>query len=200
MDREIQILVDLLAALGTGVLIGIERGWIEQKDGDKDRIVGIFGFAMAGLLGGIWAEIAAFVNDWILSILFVAFALLIAAAQLQLTKAHDDTEGDITTSIALLITFSLGGGCLRTSYSRPGYCRSGYCYFEPKAGATPLAENPGGSENSCRYQISGHLRNTATPAAEQEVWTVECPESLLDMVDGGSHIRAFIFGTRTHQI
>lgn len=63
MDREIQILVDLLAALGTGVLIGIERGWIEQKDGDKDRIVGIFGFAMAGLLGGIWAEIAAFVND-----------------------------------------------------------------------------------------------------------------------------------------
>lgn len=108
MDQEIQILVDLLAALGTGILIGIERGWIEQKDGDKDRIVGIRGFAMAGLLGGLWAEIAAFLNDWILAIVFAAFAILIAAAQLQLTKAHDDTDVDITTSIALLITFSLG--------------------------------------------------------------------------------------------
>ena len=105
---EIEILWNLLSALGIGLLIGIERGWSGRTEDEGDRVAGIRTFSLVGLLGGIWGELTDYMGDWILAAVFVAFAALVIVSYVMETKIQEDKDVGITTEIALLITFSLG--------------------------------------------------------------------------------------------
>lgn len=106
MEQSLDILWNLLSALGVGLLIGVERGWSGRKEDEGDRVAGIRTFSLVGLLGGVWALMADFMSEWILAVIFLAFTALVIAAHLIETKVHKDIG--ITTEVALLLTFSLG--------------------------------------------------------------------------------------------
>ncbi|MGD8426485.1 MAG: MgtC/SapB family protein [Balneolaceae bacterium] len=109
MDQQhLDIIFDLLSAFGVGLLIGIERGWSGRKEDEGDRVAGIRTFSLTGLLGGIWAELSAFMNDWILAVIFLAFSALVVTSYIIETKIHEEKDVGITTEVALLLTFSLG--------------------------------------------------------------------------------------------
>lgn len=108
MDQHLKILLDLLTALGLGLLIGIERGWSGRKEDEGDRVAGIRTFSLVGLLGGIWAKLATFVGNWILAAVFIAFSALVVASYIIQGKDKQHKDIGITTEISLMITFSLG--------------------------------------------------------------------------------------------
>ncbi|MDR9419894.1 MgtC/SapB family protein [Gracilimonas sp.] len=96
------------AALGVGLLIGIERGWHGRKEDEGDRIAGIRTFSLSGLLGGIWAVLIPYTGEWILGMVFLAFTGLIIASYVFEQKVLDEKDIGITTEVGLLITYSLG--------------------------------------------------------------------------------------------
>lgn len=107
MDLQLQIIWNLLTALGIGLLIGIERGWSGRAEDEGDRIAGIRTFSLVGLLGGVWTEISRYVNEWILAVVFLAFAALVITSYIVEAKVEKEKDLGITTEVALLLTFSL---------------------------------------------------------------------------------------------
>lgn len=103
-----EILLNLLAALGVGLLIGIERGWTGRKEDEGDRVAGIRTFSLVGLFGGLSAELANYVTEWILGVIILAFSALVITSYVVETIVHKNKDVGITTEIALLLTFALG--------------------------------------------------------------------------------------------
>lgn len=108
MDLQLQIIWDLLSALGVGLLIGIERGWSGREQDEGDRVAGIRTFSLVGLLGGVWAQISNHVDDWILAAVLLCLGAIMVASYVVEFKTKGDKDIGITTEIALLLTFSLG--------------------------------------------------------------------------------------------
>jgi len=106
MENELKILWDLLTAFGVGLLIGIERGWKGRVKEEGDRVAGIRTFALTGILGGITGRLSVLIGDWLPAAAFFAFASVVAVAHFVGAKESEDIG--FTTSVALLITFSLG--------------------------------------------------------------------------------------------
>lgn len=106
MEIEFKILWTLLTALGVGLLIGIERGWKGRVKEEGDRVAGLRTFSLTGLLGGIIGILSVPVGEWLLAAAFLSFALVVAVAHFVGSKESEDVG--FTTSVALLITFSLG--------------------------------------------------------------------------------------------
>ncbi len=106
MESELKILWDLVTALGVGLLIGIERGWKGRVKGEGDRVAGIRTFALTGLLGGVIGMVSANMEEWLLPAAFLSFTILVAVSYFVGVKVSEDIG--FTTSVALLITFSLG--------------------------------------------------------------------------------------------
>lgn len=106
MENELKILYDLLTAFGVGLLIGIERGWQGRVKEEGDRVAGIRTFALTGILGGIMGIISGHFGEWLLAAAFLSFTTVVAVSYYIGVKESDDIG--FTTSVALLITFSLG--------------------------------------------------------------------------------------------
>jgi len=106
MDTQITIIWDLLTAFGVGLLIGIERGWKGRVKDEGDRIAGIRTFALTGILGGIIGRLSLVMGDWLFAAAFLSLSLVVSVAYFMGARESDDIG--FTTSVALLITFSLG--------------------------------------------------------------------------------------------
>ncbi|WP_448661073.1 MgtC/SapB family protein [Sphingomonas sp. CJ20] len=92
----------LAAALGVGLLIGLERGWRQREASDGTRVSGFRTFGLIGLAGGLSALLpgaigAVVAAGTILSVVIGYGVMLQRQASLS-----------ITTSIAAMITFGLG--------------------------------------------------------------------------------------------
>ena len=61
-----QTVLQLLAALLLGMLVGIERGWEAREKQSGERIAGIRTHALIGLLGGLAVLLSNSVSEWIL--------------------------------------------------------------------------------------------------------------------------------------
>ncbi|MDR8394394.1 MgtC/SapB family protein [Aliifodinibius sp. S!AR15-10] len=108
MDQETKILWDLFAALGVGLLIGIERGWTGREEDEGDRVAGIRTFSLVGLLGGLSAVMTNYVTPWILAAILLALSALVITSYAVETVVHKNKDLGITTEIALILTFLLG--------------------------------------------------------------------------------------------
>lgn len=106
MDLQLDIIWNILSALGIGLLIGIERGWSGREEDEGDRVAGIRTFSLVGLLGGVWGELSRFAGDWMLAVIFLSLTALVITSYIIDTR--EDKDLGITTEIALLLTFSLG--------------------------------------------------------------------------------------------
>ncbi len=105
MEAEFSIVVKLLAALGAGLLIGIERGWSGQQK-EEERVAGIRTFSLIGLLGGVWAILSTHVGDWIVALAFFAIAALAIASYI--VDARYSEDRGTTTAYTQMMTFALG--------------------------------------------------------------------------------------------
>ncbi len=103
---ELNTAWQFLAALGLGMLIGLER---ERTRGDEPIFAGARTFSLVALLGAI----TVFIGDqtgapWIVALAFLAVAALVVSAYY--VSAQKGYIG-ITTEASLLLTFFIGGMC-----------------------------------------------------------------------------------------
>lgn len=99
--------VNLLLALALGLLIGAERGW-ERRSAEEEgmRLAGIRTFGLIGLLGALWAMLAAELGELLLGLAFIAFTGLLIVSHVRQVRA--DRDYGITTLVAALLTFVIG--------------------------------------------------------------------------------------------
>ncbi|WP_119254673.1 MgtC/SapB family protein [Shinella zoogloeoides] len=95
-------------ALSIGLLVGLERGWQERDAPEGSRTAGIRTFGISGLLGGVLAAVArALGYPMVFPITFLGFAATLAVFKLR--EARSDSDYSVTTVMAGLGVFALGG-------------------------------------------------------------------------------------------
>lgn len=101
-----QILLRLAIALSLGLLIGLQRGWVDRERLSGERIAGIRTHALIGLLGGGCAILAQHLNAWMVGFGLLAVTMLaVTAYREQLQRTGDFS---ITGTVGLLLTFIFG--------------------------------------------------------------------------------------------
>ncbi|MCH7228046.1 MgtC/SapB family protein [Haloferula sp. A504] len=96
------LLVSLAIALGLGLLIGLQREWVQKP------MAGIRTFPLVALLGGLSAAIAEAHGGWVIAAaLLGCVALMIFANVPGAGDAREEGPG-LTTEFALLVTFAVG--------------------------------------------------------------------------------------------
>lgn len=109
------LLARLGLALAIGLLVGLERGWRERDAPDRSRTAGIRTYGICGLLGGIFAALAASLDA--VSVLiagFLGFAAVFASYKAR-EAAHDD-DFSVTGVVAGLGVFALGALAVSGDY------------------------------------------------------------------------------------
>ncbi|CAN7570492.1 DUF4010 domain-containing protein [Phenylobacterium sp. LjRoot225] len=95
------------AALGIGLLVGVERAWHQRDEREGGRTAGVRTFALIGLLGGLAGALsgaAASYVPWVasLAILTTAFAVF------SYREGGADQDFSVTSVVAAMVVFSLG--------------------------------------------------------------------------------------------
>ena len=104
--EEIVLFQRLGVALALGLLVGVERGWETRRRAEGRRVAGFRTFGLIGLLGGLWALIAAETGVLVLAVAFAALAAVLIVSQIQFLRKDGDVGA--TTMVAALVTFALG--------------------------------------------------------------------------------------------
>jgi len=102
-------------ALAIGLLVGLERGWLERDAPDRSRTAGIRTFGISGLLGGIVTALANALGA--ASVLvggFIAFAAIFAWYKAR--EAARDDDFSVTSVMAGLAVFALGAFSVAGDY------------------------------------------------------------------------------------
>ena len=93
------------AALGVGLMVGLERGWRDRDLPEGGRVAGLRTFALIGLLGGLLALLGP-APQLLLASGLLAVVLLFAVS---FRRAFDAAGSlSITTAVAAMATFGLG--------------------------------------------------------------------------------------------
>ena len=104
---DLQLLQRLTAALAIGGLIGIERGWKQRSEEPGSRAAGLRTYTLAGLLGGLSAILGEDMGVAAFAAMAIAFSAVFGMFQWRDTSA--DEEFSVTSTVAGLLTFALGG-------------------------------------------------------------------------------------------
>jgi len=104
--EEVVLFQRLGVALALGLLVGVERGWETRRRAEGQRVAGFRTFGLIGLLGGLWALIAAETGVLVLAVAFAALAAVLIVSQIQFLRKDGDVGA--TTMVAALVTFALG--------------------------------------------------------------------------------------------
>jgi uncharacterized membrane protein (DUF4010 family) len=104
------------AALGMGLLIGIERGWRTREADPGARTAGVRTFAITGLLGGVVGALAQALGTadgaggLLLGLAFAAYAAVFAVFCRDENRKTNTFSA--TTAVAGMVTFALGAYAL----------------------------------------------------------------------------------------
>lgn len=114
-QTDFEVLQRLMVALGIGLLVGVERGWRERKEGPGMRTAGIRTFTLIGLLGGVVGALAKSLEDPVaigilLSFSFLAFTGVFAVFRMR--ELEREKSYGMTTVVAAMVTFGLGAYAL----------------------------------------------------------------------------------------
>ena len=110
MDID-HLLTRLAVALGTGLLIGLERGWKTRAVREGTRAAGVRTFSICGLLGGLTAALAQATGGQAGTGLVLGFGFAVYAAVIAVFERDADRAAgsfSATTIVAELLTFILG--------------------------------------------------------------------------------------------
>lgn len=98
---ETNLLVRLAAALATGLLVGMQRGWALRGRSDGLRVAGFRTFGLIGFCGGLASLLPAVVGA------AVAFAVC-AVIAVGYAREADRSDLSATSAIASMVTFAAG--------------------------------------------------------------------------------------------
>jgi len=104
--QDMPLIINLSVALAIGILIGVERGWHERHLNTGQRIAGIRTFALIGFLGGL-LSCTPQIMPWAFVAGILAISALFGVGWYRFRTA--ETDIGITTIIAALVTYALGG-------------------------------------------------------------------------------------------
>ncbi|WP_250655981.1 MgtC/SapB family protein [Alkalimarinus coralli] len=104
--EQLSPFLGLTISLLLGLLVGIQRGWINRNKASGERIAGIRTHALIGLLGGLCGLLANIFSELVLGLAFLSLSILITAAYLNSQRSHADMS--ITSLIGILLTFVFG--------------------------------------------------------------------------------------------
>ncbi len=104
---ELELAKRLGVSLAIGLLIGIERGWKGRGLEEGMRVAGFRTFGLIGVLGGLWAVLAAVMGNGLLGLALLGFSILVTASYVVSIRC-DQADFGITTEVAALLTFALG--------------------------------------------------------------------------------------------
>jgi len=93
--------MDLLIALGIGLLIGL------QKERAESPLAGLRTFALVSLFGAVAALVSAEAGGWVIAASVLAVAALMITGNVMLMRANQIDPGQ-TTEIAMVLTFLTG--------------------------------------------------------------------------------------------
>lgn len=98
--------VRLAAAFAIGLLVGIERGWMQREVHEHRRAAGFRTFSITGLLGGVTGALTLVTSPVVLGLGLLVFTALFGAFQWLEARSGQDLSA--TTAIAGVLTFVLG--------------------------------------------------------------------------------------------
>lgn len=102
-----ELILRLGLALAIGLLVGLERGWREREAPAGSRTAGIRTYGISGLLGGLFAALAAALGA--VAVLVAGFLGFAAAfAWFKFREARHDEDFSVTAVIAGMTVFALG--------------------------------------------------------------------------------------------
>ncbi len=96
-----ELLMSVGAALGIGLLVGMQREW------EHNRVAGIRTFALISLFGALSALLGQVFGGWILGASIIAVAAIIILGHLPELSATERDTG-LTTEVAMLVMFVAG--------------------------------------------------------------------------------------------
>lgn len=102
----LDLIVRLTAALGIGLLVGLERGWQSRDEEAGRRAAGFRTFALSGLLGGAAALLGSLTDPIVVGFVFVGYLAVFAA--FHWIEAQADGNFSVTGVVAGGLTFVLG--------------------------------------------------------------------------------------------
>lgn len=100
------MLLRLGVALAIGLMLGLERGWEFRELHTEQRTAGLRTFGAIGLLGGVTAELGGDHGQVLIAAIAIALGIVLAAGYWR--ESQIDRNVSLTTSIAALVTYSLG--------------------------------------------------------------------------------------------
>lgn len=103
---DLQSIRELGAALGSGLLIGVERGWRLRDEAAGSRVAGLRTFGLLGGLGGLIGLLGKSFHPMVPVVLIAALAVALVIAHVQAMHSPDDVS--ITMLVAAFITLALG--------------------------------------------------------------------------------------------
>jgi len=104
--NQLPLLMRLGVALAIGLMLGLERGWEFRELHTAQRTAGLRTFGAIGLLGGVIAELAGDHGALLIAAFAIALGIVLAAGYWR--ESEIDRDVSLTTSIAALVTYSLG--------------------------------------------------------------------------------------------
>lgn len=110
MDLELTLLMQAMAALGIGLLIGVEREYGQRRIEGETRhkeAAGIRTFALISLFGNLLTWLPEPLMSWGIA-MGLAFTGLIAVYSYRRTSRGDNADKGITSEVVLVLTFALG--------------------------------------------------------------------------------------------
>lgn len=93
-------------AILIGALLGLEREFVQQKEGSSD-FAGIRTFSLIALLGALTAYMADLWDDWVIMIAMGGLLILMTVSYFSSAVDAKYKQG-ITTEVAVILTFLLG--------------------------------------------------------------------------------------------
>ncbi len=98
---DLTVLQDLAIALGLGLLVGLQREWVDS------RLAGIRTFPIIAIFGVLTGHLASALGPWLIPAGLFAVAALIVMGNV--AKLHmGDPDPGLTTEIAILVMYLLG--------------------------------------------------------------------------------------------
>jgi uncharacterized membrane protein (DUF4010 family) len=98
--------LSLLAAVASGLLIGIERGWKQRAEPDGTRVAGVRTFTLIATAGGLAAIVAQTLSVAVALVVTTGLTIMLVTAFLRVPAAPRERDG--TTMVAAFVALLLG--------------------------------------------------------------------------------------------